>query len=192
MQRIVLNAEPRVLGKKSDVKRLRREGRVPAVIYGPEQENLNITVDAKELKQITHTPNSYILEIKLEGKTYLAVFHDAQFHPVSDETIHVDFLAINENKPITISLPLEITGNAAGVKVGGKLLVSARKLQVKGLISNLPERLVVDVTELELGKQINAGDLSYEGVTILSPKSMLICAVRATRATAAAAAAAKK
>lgn len=192
MERIVLVGTPRELGKKSDVKNLRKDGQVPAVIYGRGVENINFTVDAKELLKITHTPKSYIIEIEINGAKHLAVYHDAQFHPVSDETIHVDFLAISEDKPVVINLPLEITGSAAGVKVGGKLFVSARKLQVKGLIANLPDTLPVDVTELELGKQINAGDLSYEGVTILSPKSTLICAVRATRATAAAAATTKK
>ena len=152
-------------------------------------------VDAKELKNLTHTPNSYIVNLNIEGKQYKAVLHELQFHPLTDETIHVDFLAVNEAKPVTIDVPIVLSGNSEGVRQGGKLMVSSRKLRISAPLNQLPDTLNVDITTLELGKTITAGDLSYEGIQIVSPKATIICAVKMTRAAigaAAAAAAAKK
>ena len=112
-----------------------------------------------------------------------AVLHEVQYHPVSDEALHVDFLAVNEEKPVTIEVPVKVTGHSEGVKMGGKLLVSSRKLRVSAMMNNLPDLLEVDSTHLMIGKQIVAGDLNYEGVTIVSPKATIICSVRPTRAT---------
>lgn len=185
----------RKIGNKQDLKELRRNESVPCVIYGHNVENVNFSLNAKELRAITHTPKSFIIEVEVDGKTYKCVYHQAQFHPVTDETLHVDFLAISAEKPVIIDVPLKIFGNSDGVKQGGKLMVSARKLKVSAPLDKLPDELPVDITTLQLGKTIVAGDLSFEGVQIISPKSTIICAVKMTRAAlgaAAAAAAAKK
>lgn len=195
MQVLKITGKARKIGNKQDLKQLRREEQVPCIIYGQNVENVNFSIDAKELKAITHTPKSYIIEVEVEGKSYSCVYHAAQFHPVSEETLHVDFLAISEDKPVVIDVPLTITGNSEGVKQGGKLMVSSRKLKVSAPLSNLPDELPVDITNLQLGKTVVAGDLSYEGIQIVSPKSTIVCAVKMTRAAlgaAAAAAAAKK
>ena len=142
------------------------------------------TIDAKDLKTITHTPNSYIIDLKLsDGRSGYAVLHEVQYHPVSDEALHVDFLFVTEDKPVTIEVPVKVVGHSEGVKMGGKLLVSSRKLRVSAMMSNLPDVLEVDSTNLMIGKQIVAGDLNYEGVSIVSPKATIICSVRPTRAT---------
>ncbi len=187
MKQITLVGKNRVLGKKSDVKHLRKEGNVPCVLYGAGVENVIFSVTAKDLKNITHTPNSYIINLDIEGKSYLAVFHDVQYHPISDEALHVDFLAVSEDKPVTIAVPVKVEGHSEGVKQGGKLVPGARKLKVCGLIQNLPDVLNVDITTLGIGKQINAGDLNFENIQIVSPKTTMVCAVKATRASAAAA-----
>lgn len=191
METITLKGKSRKIGKKADVKQLRRAGEVPCVYYGHNVENIVFSVDAKELKKITHTPKSYLINLEVDGQSHLCVFHQIQYHPVTDEALHVDFLAISSEKPVVIEVPVVIEGNSEGVKQGGKLLVSARKLKISAPIDLLPDELKVDITDLQLGKTIVAGDLSYEGIQIVSPKSTIICAVKMTRAALGAAAASK-
>lgn len=194
MKEITLKGEIRTTNRKSDIKNLRNEGKVPCIFYGQGVENVMFAVEAKELKNITHTPASYIINLEINGASYKSTFHQIQYHPVTDEAMHVDFLAVIPGRPVTIDIPVDIFGNSEGVKQGGKLMVSARKLRVCGALENLPDTLPVDITELKLGKQISAGDLSYDGIQIVSPKGTVVCAVKMTRAAlgAAAAAAAKK
>ena len=184
MKHIELNGQVREAGNKASVKAIRRAGLVPCNIYGLGMENILFTIDAQDLKEITHTPNSYIIDLELNNGTKMyAVLHEVQYHPVSDEALHVDFLAVSEEKPVTIEVPVKVVGHSEGVKMGGKLLVSSRKLRVSAMMENLPDLLEVDSTHLMIGKQIVAGDLNYEGVTIVSPKATIICSVRPTRAT---------
>lgn len=184
MKQISISGKIRVAGNKQSIKTIRRAGLVPCNLYGAGMENVLFTVEAKDLKNITDTPNAYIVNIELEGKNYLAVLHETQWHPVTDAALHVDFLAVSEDKPVTINVPVVVTGHAEGVKLGGKLLVSSRKLKVSALMKDLPDTLEVDSTPLGIGKQIVAGDLHYENVTIVSPKATIICSVRPTRASA--------
>ena len=184
MKHIELKGQVREAGNKAAAKAVRRAGQVPCNIYGLGMENILFTIDAQDLKTITHTPNSYIIDLELnDGKKLYAVLHEVQYHPVTDEALHVDFLAVCEEKPVTIEVPVIVTGHSEGVKMGGKLLVSSRKLRVSAMMNNLPDILEVDSTHLMIGKQIVAGDLNYEGVTIVSPKATIICSVRPTRAT---------
>ena len=184
MKHIELNGQVREAANKAAVKAIRRAGQVPCNIYGLGLENILFTIDAQDLKTITHTPNSYIIDLELnDGKKFFAVLHEVQYHPVTDEALHVDFLAVCEDKPVTIEVPVIVTGHSEGVKMGGKLLVSSRKLRVSAMMDKLPDVLEVDSTHLMIGKQIVAGDLNYEGVTIVSPKATIICSVRPTRAT---------
>ena len=184
MKHIELKGQVREAGNKAAVKAVRRAGHVPCNIYGLGMENVLFTIDAQDLKTITHTPNSYIINLELnDGKKFFAVLHEVQYHPVTDEALHVDFLAVCEEKPVTIEVPVIVTGHSEGVKMGGKLLVSSRKLRVSAMMDKLPDVLEVDSTHLMIGKQIVAGDLNYDGVTIVSPRATIICSVRPTRAT---------
>ena len=192
MKHIELNGEIREASNRAAVKAIRRAGLVPCNLYGNGMENLLFTVTSKDLKSVTNTPNSYIIDIKIGGKTYLAVLHEVQYHPVTDEALHVDFLAVAEDKPVVIDVPVKITGHSEGVKLGGKLLVSSRKIRISALLDKLPDLVEVDTTSLQIGKQIVAGDLHFEGVNIVSPKATIICSVRPTRATAQAKAEASK
>lgn len=188
MKHIELKGSVRETGKKAAVKAIRREGLVPCNLYGQGMENVLFTVSAKDLKAVTNTPSSYIIDLNLDnGQKFMAVLHEVQYHPVNDNALHVDFLVVTEDKPVVIDVPVIITGHSEGVKVGGKLLVSSRKLRISANLDALPDSLEVDTTNLKLGKQIVAGDLNYEGVTIVSPKATIICSVRPTRATAQAA-----
>ncbi|MBQ7222676.1 MAG: 50S ribosomal protein L25 [Bacteroidales bacterium] len=181
MKQITLNGTSRTVGSKSDIKALRKEGKVPCVVYGNGVANLNFSAEVKEFKTITDTPASHIVNLVIDGKEYLAVLHDVQYHPLTDEPLHADFLAVNEKKPIAIDVPVRVFGNSEGVKQGGKLTVNVRKLRVSGLLKDLPDELPVDITTLKLGKQINAGDLNFDKISIISPKTTIVCAVKATR-----------
>ena len=144
-------------------------------------ENVLFTVDAKELKGLTNTPKSYLVDLVLDGKTYTAVAHECQWHPVSDECLHVDFLAVDEKKPVAINVPLRLEGHPVGVQAGGKFTQLARSIRVSALPKDLPDDLFVDITPLALGARITVGDLHYENIQILSPKTTIICRVKATR-----------
>lgn len=167
-------------GKKA-AKAFRREGLIPCVIYGGGEE-VAFTVDAKDVKPLIYTPNSYIVEIDIDGKIEKAVMREVQFHPVREQILHIDFYRIQEGKPVAISIPVRLSGTAEGVKVGGKLALSARKLMIKAMVDQLPDEIVVDVTPLKVGQTIFVGDLSVENVTFVTPATTAVCAVRVTRA----------
>ena len=191
MKHFELKGQLRQVGNKAAIKAIRAQGLVPCNLYGLGLENVLFTVDAKDLKGLTHTPASYIVDLVLDGKKYTAVVHELQFHPIEDVCLHVDFLQVNEEKPIAIKVPLNITGHAAGVQAGGKFVKNVRELRISALMKNLADQLDVDITKLGIGENIVAGDLKYEDITILNPKSTIICGVKATRQSAQAAPAAE-
>ena len=171
-------------GKKS-AKACRREGQIPCILYGGGEE-VAFTVDTKAVKPLIYTPNSYIVEIDIDGKVEKAVMREVQFHPVREQILHIDFYRVQEGKPVAIAIPVRLTGTAEGVKVGGKLALSARKLIVKALAEQLPDEIVVDVTPLKVGQTIFVGDLKHENLTFVTPATTAVCAVRVTRASRAA------
>ena len=173
MQTLKIEATPRAdFGKKAS-RAIRREGQVPCVLYGG-GETVSFSVDAKALKPLIYTPNSYIVELTIGGKTEKAVMREVQFHPVRE--------------PVAISIPVRLTGNAEGVKVGGKLVLSTRKIFVSGPVDKLPDEITVDVTTLGVGKTIFVGDLKSDDLKFLTPATTAVCAVRVTRASRGAAA----
>ena len=192
MKHFQLNGTIREKGNKAVIKAFRRQGLVPCNLYGPGVDNILFTVNEKELMGLTHTPAAYIVDLNLDGKVYTAVAHECQWHPVDDNCLHVDFLAVNEQKPITISVPLNIFGHPVGVQAGGKFTQLVRSLKVQGLMKDLPDQLDIDVTPLGLEKRMVAGDLKFDGVKIVSDKNTIICRVKATRAMQQAAAEAAK
>lgn len=176
-------------GKKA-TKAVRRGGSIPCIVYGG-GETIAFSVDPVEIKPLIYTPNSYIVEIDIDGKKETAVLRETQFHPIREEILHMDFLRVQKGKPVSISIPVRLEGNAEGVRVGGKLILSARKLVVSALVENLPDEIVVDVTKLDVGKTIFVGDLDLKDLKSLSPATTAICAVRVTRASRGAEAGAK-
>ena len=142
------------------------------------------------MKPLLFTPNSYIVELDIDGRKEQAVMRDVQFHPVKDYPMHVDFFRVLPGKPVAIDVPVKIVGNSEGVKLGGKLTVQKRKLRISGLVENLPDFLEVDITNLGIGKSIFVGDLKYDNLTLLTPATTSVCAVFRTRPARGAAAAA--
>ena len=187
MKTISIKAVKREEYGKKAAKTIRREGMVPCVLCG-NGETVTFSVDPREVKPLIYTPNSYIVEFDLDGKKELAVLREAQFHPVREEILHLDFFRIADGKPVSIAIPVRLSGNAEGVKVGGKLVLSARKLTVSALVETLPDEMVVDVTNLGVGKTIFVGDLKFENLKFVTPATTAVCAVRVTRASRGAAA----
>lgn len=167
------------LGKKS-TKALRKKGLVPCVLYGG-GENIHFSASAKEMKKILNTPKTFLLNLDIDGKVYNAFLQDSQFHPVSDEVLHIDFKQIFDDKPIKISIPVRLEGFAEGVKAGGILIQAKRYLRVSALAKDLPNELVVDVTPLTIGDSIKTSSLSFENLEIIEPASSIVAAVKLTR-----------
>lgn len=181
MKTIELSAAPRTETGKKAAKQSRKSEFVPAVIYGA-GENIMIALNEKELRKVIYTPIVYLVKLNVDGKVHDAIIKEVQFHPVTDKILHVDFLKVSENKPITIGLPINLVGQAEGVKAGGKLLQVVRKIRVKGLAKDLPDAIEIDVTKLGIGKSIMVGELSFDKFTVIEPKSMVIATVKSTRA----------
>lgn len=186
MKHFVLKGQVREVGNKAVIKEYRKQGLVPCNIYGSGVENILFTVTEKDLKGLTDTPASYIVDLELSnGQKYNAVIHELQYHPVKDNCLHADFLAVNDEKPISIMVPITITGHAAGVRAGGKFYKLVRELKVSALMKDLPDELVINIDKLQIGKRIVAGDLKYENVNVVSPKGTIICTVKSSRQVAA-------
>ena len=182
-------------GKKA-THSLRQNNGVPCVLYGMQKdENGNqvathFTVTVDGLRKLVYTPHIYVVDLNIDGKIVNAIMKDIQFHPVTDAILHVDFLHINEENPIVMEVPVQLEGLAEGVKAGGKLTLQMRKLKVKALYNAIPEKLIINVSHLGLGKTVKVGELSYEGLELLNAKEAVVCAVKLTRAARGAAAAA--
>ena len=169
------------VGKKS-TNELRKNNGIPCVLYGIEKEAKAFAVTADAVRKLVYTPDIHVVNLTIDGVECKAVLKDIQFHPVKDTILHMDFLQIVEDKAIVMEVPTVLTGLAAGVKLGGKLQQAIRKIKVKAVYANIPEKLTVDVTELGLGKSIKVGDLSFEGLELVTPAQTVVCSVAATRA----------
>ena len=194
MKSIEVKGTARTIAERSSeqtraLKAIRKNNGVPCVLYGG-GENIHFTVPADGLRNLVYTPHIYVVDLVIDGKKYNAIMKDIQFHPVKDTILHVDFYQIDETKPIVMEVPVQLEGVAEGVKAGGKLALQMRKLKVKARYNVIPERLVVNVTHLGLGKTVKVDELNYAGLELMTAKEAVVCAVKLTRAARGAAAAA--
>jgi len=166
-------------GKKSTIE-LRNQGVVPCVIYGG-KENINFSVKINDLRQIIYTHNVYLIKLNLDGQQYNAILKDTQFHPVTDEPVHLDFVEVSDNKPAVVSLPVTLTGSSIGLKEGGKLRQRRRYLKVKGMLKDLPETLVIDITDVNIGRFLKIADLKYPNLELLDPARAMVVGVATSR-----------
>ena len=169
------------VGKKS-TNELRKNNGIPCILYGIEKEAKAFAVTTDAVRKLVYTPDIHVVNLTIDGQECTAVLKDIQFHPVKDTILHMDFLQIVADKPIVMEVPTVLTGLAAGVKLGGKLQQAIRKIKVKAVYANIPEKLTIDVTELALGKSIKVGELSFEGLELVTPAQTVVCSVAATRA----------
>lgn len=197
MKEIELKGTKRTETGKKATKLLRKEGLVPCNVYGEKKgenglpEALSFAVSMRDLRKIVYTPHIYVVNLVIDGVSHTAVMKELQFHPVTDQVLHVDFYEVNDQKPITIGIPVKLNGLAQGVRDGGRINLSIRKINVTAPYQVIPEHLDIDVTSLQLGKSIKVGDLSFEGLELATPADVIVCSVKATRASRSAAAAAE-
>lgn len=195
MKTIEIKGTARVAGGKKAAKQLRKQGVIPCNLYGEVKDEkglpqaFSFAVTEAELRKLLYSPDIYTVKLDVDGQQCLAILKEAQFHPVKDNVLHVDFYQITDEKPIVMEVPIKLNGLAEGVKAGGKLAASVRKLKVKAVHTAIPERLDIDVTHLELGKTIKVGELSFEGLELVTSPSVVVCQVKMTRNARSAAAA---
>ena len=212
MKSFALTASPRTdLGKKA-TKALRAEGKIPAVVNGGEVVSLpfsgtlsegqkvveiaenktsnvkkaiittDIVINKEDVRKLIYTPEIFVIDLTVNGVTKKAILKDIQFHPVTDEILHIDFLEVNETKPVVMEVPVALEGHAEGVKAGGKLTLSMKKLKVKAIYNAIPEKIVVNIDNIKLGQSLKVGALHYEGLELINSKNAVVCAVQLTRA----------
>lgn len=180
MKTYKLVAQKREDLSKSKTQELRKRGIVPGVLYDKE-ENQPISVFINDLHPVVFTPYTYNIHVEVDGKTYQSVLQDIQFHPVSDEVIHVDLYKITPDKPIKTLLPVICEGNPEGVKQGGRFLQKIRKMSVKGVPDELPDEIRVEVAHLNLGESVKVEDLEEEGIEMLNAPGDPVCTVSIPR-----------
>jgi large subunit ribosomal protein L25 len=180
MKTLEISGKLRTETGKSGSKQLRKDENVPCIIYGGES-NINFYAHKNSFRHLIYTPDAHIVNLDLEGKLLKVVLKDIQFHPVTDEIMHIDFMEISESRPVVINIPVKVIGDSPGVKAGGKLRIKTRKLKVKGLVHNIPEILVVDISNLQIGQTIKVGDVSYDNIELLDSKKVLILSIATSR-----------
>jgi len=176
------------VGKK-DAKALRKQGLVPAVLYGGEKQ-IHFAVESRQFKDLVFTPEIAFVDLDISGEKYRAILQDIQYHPVTDNIMHADFLEIHDDKEIVMGVPVKSTGVAPGVLMGGVLMTKIRKLKVRALPAHMPEEIVLDISKLNIGDSIKVQDVETKDYTLLDTANAVVLTVRVTRAAAAAAAAA--
>ena len=180
MKTVALTGELRSnLGSKSS-RALRNEGKVPCVLYGG-SELIHFFIYSPDFKNLVYTPNTYKVQLTIEGKKYQAILQDMQFHPVNEAIIHADFLLVDDKKNVTVSIPVKVTGNSPGVRSGGKLIQKVQRLKIKGLITNIPDSVDVNIDTLDLGQSIKIKQISIPNIEILDSKDNAIVTVKMTR-----------
>ncbi|MCC6251807.1 MAG: 50S ribosomal protein L25/general stress protein Ctc [Bacteroidia bacterium] len=183
MKSVSISGSLRANVGKKDAKALRGQGMVPCVLYGGQEQKI-FQVKYNDLLPLVYTPEVLTVELNIDGKKINALMQEIQFHPVNDRIIHIDFLEIFDNKPVVIDIPVTTEGNSIGVRAGGKLVLNVRKLKVRGLPGNLPDKISINIDNLDLGGVIRVSEVQVKDLELLDTPNMVIVAVKATRNTA--------
>ena len=187
MKEIEVKGQKRTDFGKKAAKAMRKEGLIPCNLYGEAKnadgapEALSIACPMSELRKIVYTPHIYVIKLVIDGEERTAILKELQFHPVTDALLHVDFYEVNDQKPITVGIPVKLNGLAQGVRDGGRMNLSIRKIDVTAKYQSIPEHLDIDVTAMTIGKSIKVGDLHFEGLEMATSKNVVVCSIKATR-----------
>lgn len=180
MKSVSISGSTRANVGKRDSKDLRANGQVPCVLYGG-KDQIHFSAPELAFKQLVYTPDAYTVNLTIDGKDYKAIMQDIQFHTITDKIQHIDFLLLNEDKPVLIDIPVKLIGTSIGARQGGKLLTNIRRLKVRALPKDLPDSVDINIENLNIGQAIRVKDLSIPGVQFLDAGSMVIVTVRMTR-----------
>lgn len=176
---LIKGSERESVGKKA-TKALRNAGKVPCVVYGGEKP-LHFSADELAFRDLVYTPAAHTVEIDLGGTKVSAIMQDIQFHPVTDNILHIDFYQLFADKEVTMNIPVRLQGNSPGVRNGGRLLFRKRKLAIKALPDKLPDFFDVDISKLKIGQNISVESLLSDDFTILHPDNTVVVQVKTQR-----------
>ena len=183
MKTVSMSGSSRESVGKKDAKLQRSEGRIPCVLYGG-KEQYKFVAEEKSFHQIVFTPDSFFIKLTIDGKSHDCVLKDIQYHPVSDTILHADFIEFEQDKLLTMSVPVKFTGNAPGLIKGGELVKKFRKLNIRALPADMPEAVVIDISDLDIDQKIIISEIPQEKFKILEKPERYIIAIRPTRVTA--------
>jgi large subunit ribosomal protein L25 len=181
MKAISMSGSPRANVGKTDAKSIRKSGKVPCVLYGG-KEQIHFSANQADFKPLLFTPEVHTVNLDIDGSSHKAILQDVQYHPINDALMHADFLAVDEKKPIVISIPVRVVGNSVGVRAGGKLTIKVRKMKVRGLLNDLPDGIDIDISNLEIGQSVKVRDIKNDKLQLLDAPNVAVVSVNATRA----------
>ena len=181
MKTLAISVKERLNVGKTNTRALRNQGNVPCVLYGGEKQ-VTFYAHENDFRKLVYTADTFVVDLDVDGKKTKAIMQDIQFHPVSEKILHIDFLEVFDDKPITVSLPVNLSGVAIGVKNGGNLMFRRPKIITKGLLSNLPEAINIDIEHLKIGMFIYIKDVVIEGAEFLAPPNSVVVGVKTARA----------
>ena len=181
MKTLAISAKERSNVGKSSTRALRNQGNVPCVLYGGEKQ-VTFYAHENDFRKLVYTADTFVVQLDIDGVKTKAIMQDIQFHPVSEKILHIDFLEVFDDKPITVSLPVVLEGAAIGVKNGGNLMFRRPKIVTKGLVANLPEEIKIDIDHLEIGMFVYIKDIELEGSEFLAPPNSVVVGVKTARA----------
>ena len=181
MKTLAISAKERSNVGKSSTRALRNQGNVPCVLYGGEKQ-VTFYAHENDFRKLVYTADTFVVQLDIDGVKTKAIMQDIQFHPVSEKILHIDFLEVFDDKPITVSLPVVLEGAAIGVKNGGNLMFRRPKIVTKGLVANLPEEIKIDIDHLEIGMFVYIKDIELKGSEFLAPPNSVVVGVKTARA----------
>tara|TARA_Y100001954_G_C15786965_1_gene593013 strand:+ start:823 stop:1494 length:672 start_codon:yes stop_codon:yes gene_type:complete len=180
MKTLAINVKEREKVGKSNTRSLRNQGNVPCVLYGGEKQ-VTFYAHENEFRKLVYTPDVFIVELDIDGKKYNAIMQDIQFHPVTEKILHIDFLQVFDDKPVTVSIPVILNGIAEGVRQGGVMMFRRNKIITKGLVKDLPDAIELNVEHLKIGMFIYIQDLNIDGCQFIAPGNSVIVGVKTAR-----------
>ena len=181
MKTLAINVKERGNVGKTNTRALRNQGNVPCVLYGGEKQ-VTFYAHENDFRKLVYTPDTFVVELSIDGTVTKAIMQDIQFHPVTDKILHIDFLEIFDNKAITVSIPVILNGTAIGVKNGGNLMFRRSKIITKGLVANLPNSIELNIEHLNIGMFTYIKDITVEGCELIAPGNSVVVGVKTARA----------
>ena len=180
MKTLAISVQERENVGKKNTRALRNQGNVPCVLYGGEKQ-VTFYAHENDFRKLVYTRDTFLVKLNINGKETRAVMQDIQFHPVTDKILHIDFLEVFDDKPVTVSLPVILEGVAKGVKNGGNLLFRRPKIITKGLVSNLPDAIKLNIEDLSIGMFLYIRDINIQGCEFLAPPNSVVVGVKTAR-----------
>ncbi|HAC23298.1 MAG TPA: 50S ribosomal protein L25 [Cytophagales bacterium] len=184
MKQVSLSGSPRENVGRNGSAELRRQNRVPGVLYGGNRQ-VHFSVAINDLDKIIRQPDTLQINLELNGETIPSIMQEIQWHPITDKPLHFDLLELVPGKPVKTALPVKTTGTSEGVRAGGKLIQNYRKMKIFGLPEHLPDNITIDISPLKIGDNVRVRDISYPNCELLEAEASVVIGVQVTRAAAA-------